>query len=62
VVILVMAVTQMQEKNYNGLSTDDKPTVGVYTGDNFFEVDSSKQYKFNGTTWVEWIQRVTVVS
>jgi hypothetical protein len=58
-----VAVVQYPDyRKYRGLSTDDKPTTNVRIGDEFEEIDTSKLLKFNGTTWVEWIQRVTVVT
>jgi hypothetical protein len=58
-----MSIVQYSDyRTYCGLSTDTKPTTGVRIGDKFEELDTSKLFKFNGTEWVEWIQRVTVVT
>ena len=53
----------MVERNYvngkynefAGLSTDDKPTVGVGTGSIFVEVDTGKVFFYNEASeaWVE---------
>lgn len=51
-----MVERTFSRERYNefaGLSTDEKPTVGVGTGSLFFEVDTKKIYAFNGTSWVE---------
>lgn len=40
---------------YMGLSTDSKPTTGVFNGSTFFEMDTAKAFVFDaGTmTWIE---------
>ena len=39
-------------QNFVGLSTDIKPSK-AYVGDVFFESDTGKIYKYNGTNWLE---------
>ena len=40
---------------YDGLSTDTKPTEGVRNGSTFREMDTKKTYKFNeeSSQWIE---------
>lgn len=40
--------------NYRGLSTDTKPTDGVYNGSSFTEMDTGAVYYYdaNGEEWV----------
>ena len=45
-------------KRYNeycGLSTDDKTTISAYNGDEFYEINTGKYYKYNqvSSEWVE---------
>lgn len=40
-------------KDYQGLSTETKPTSGVRAGSTFLELDTSKVSVYNGTTWYE---------
>ena len=51
-----MAVTTVNEwtYQYNGLSTDEKPTIGVGNGSRFREMDTNKLYAFDGAsqTWI----------
>lgn len=39
-------------KTLYGLSTDTKPTSGMVKGNTYFEINTSKVYMWNGTTWV----------
>lgn len=41
---------------YCGLSTDDKATIKAGNGDEFYEIDTGKIYKFNGTSG-EWVEQ-----
>lgn len=41
---------------YDGLSTDDKTTIDAYNGDKFYEIDTSKTYRYNETS-KEWIEQ-----
>lgn len=41
---------------YNGLSTDDKVTIKAYNADKFYEIDTGKTYRYNGTS-NEWIEQ-----
>lgn len=61
---MVTSVTNVQEtknghdyvyREYVGLSTDAKPTTGVFNGSTFFEMNTGKVFMFNATslTWVE---------
>lgn len=47
--------TREKYNEFAGLSTDDKPTVGVGTGSVFIEVDTGKVFLFNEASgsWVE---------
>lgn len=40
---------------YTGLSTDDKSAIKAYNGDEFYEIDTAKTYKYDedGAKWVE---------
>lgn len=40
---------------YRGLSTDAKPTLDVFNGSSFYEMDTSKIYMFDATDgqWIE---------
>lgn len=40
-----------REYYYSGLSTDTKPTRSILTGTMFLELDTGKEYEFNGTSW-----------
>lgn len=42
-------------REYNGLSTDPKPTEGVKNADIFYEMDTKKVYLFDedGQQWLE---------
>ena len=42
-------------REYSGLSTDTKPTTGVFNGSTFIEMDTSKVFIFNAAaeTWIE---------
>lgn len=48
---------------YCGLSTDDKTTINAENGDEFYEIDTGKIYKFNATSgeWVEQPDDTTAV-
>jgi len=59
---MVTSVTNVQKtKNghdytyyeFTGLSTDTKPTTGVFNGSTFIEMDTSKVFMFDGTT-MQW--------
>lgn len=41
-------------QDINGLSTDEKPTIGIATGSSFFEVDTGDVYFFDedSGTWI----------
>lgn len=41
------------EREYRGLSTDNKPTETVAPNSLFFELDTGKFYYFDGTEWKE---------
>lgn len=41
---------------YCGLSTDDKATIKAKNGDEFYEIDTSKIYKYNETN-DEWVMQ-----
>lgn len=41
------------DTNYQGLSTDEKPTEGVPVNSMFLEFDTKKFYYFNGFEWYE---------
>lgn len=41
---------------YCGLSTDDKSTIRAVNGDEFYEMDTKKVYKFNASS-AEWIEQ-----
>jgi len=45
--------------SFIGLSTDIKPTTGIPKGSSFTEIDTSKIYHFDGSSWVEFNYRVT---
>lgn len=51
-----MAIVNIGKNEYSqylvGLSTDTKPTKS-YVGDIFYELDTGKKFRFNGTNWVE---------
>lgn len=50
-----MAVVKITTiSNYIGYSTDTKPADAI-AGSKFFELDTSKEYKFDGSNWVEWV-------
>lgn len=48
---------------YNGLSTDDKTVIDAHNGDEFYEIDTGKTYKYNetGGEWVEQPDLTTAV-
>ena len=48
-----MTVVKMQDGNYIGLSTDDKPTADVPPGVTFTEHDNDRHWIFDGTSWRE---------
>ncbi len=37
--------------SYQGTSTDDKPTIGVVTGSQYRELDTSRQFQYDGGIW-----------
>ena len=43
-------------QQYDGLSTDPKPTTNIPNGSRFLEVDTGKVYMFDQTnlTWLEY--------
>lgn len=47
--------TNERYSEYCGLSTDNKTTIEAYNGDEFYEINSGKLYKYNAdaATWVE---------
>lgn len=48
-------------KRYNeycGLSTDDKATISAYNGDEFYEINTGKYYKYNQVS-NEWVEQPT---
>ena len=50
-------IKQRSHKRYSeycGLSTDDKATIKAKNGDEFYEIDTSKIYKYNETN-DEWV-------
>ena len=49
-----MAVKPMNMADkFSGLSTDTKPTSGIYQGSTFIEIDTGDVYMFDGTQWVK---------
>lgn len=40
---------------YSGLSTDSKPTTGVFNGSTFLEMDTSEVYVFDAST-MAWLK------
>lgn len=40
---------------YSGLSTDSKPTTGVFNGSTFLEMDTGRVFVFDATT-LNWIE------
>jgi hypothetical protein len=38
-------------KDFIGLSTDVKPTQGVFTGSTFYETDTKDYYLWDGANW-----------
>ena len=38
-------------KEFEGVSTDDKPTEGVGVNSKFYELDTNAVYYFTGETW-----------
>ena len=57
-----MAVTKLLIKQYEGLSTDDKPT-GVIAGTTFRETDTRATYiTYDGTNWIVADKRVRIVN
>ena len=40
-----------QYREFEGLSTDDKPTEDISVNSKFYELDTNDVYYFNGTTW-----------
>ena len=48
-------------KRYNeycGLSTDEKTTISAYNGDEFYEINTGKYYKYNQVS-NEWVEQPT---
>lgn len=41
--------------DYSGLSSDSKPTTGVFNGSTFLEMDTGKVFVFDATT-LSWIE------
>jgi hypothetical protein len=43
-------------QQYEGLSTDTKPTTGIPNGARFFEMDTAKTFMFDAdsSTWLEY--------
>lgn len=61
---MVTSVTNVQKtvnghdyvyREYTGLSTDSKPTTGVFNGSTFVEMDTSKIFVFNAED-MEWLE------
>ena len=49
-----MTVKLLDEiKNFQGLSTDTKPTVGVCVGSRLIELDTRKKFRYDGAEWHE---------
>ncbi len=48
-----MTVVKMQNGDYIGLSTDDKPTSDVPPGTKFTEHDNDRLWLYDGTSWRE---------
>lgn len=48
---------------YTGLSTDDKSTIDAYNADEFYEIDTGKTYKYNGSSneWIEQPEDTTAI-
>lgn len=42
-------------QEFTGLSTDSKPTTGVFNGSTFFEMDTKKAFMFDATN-MQWRQ------
>lgn len=40
-------------KEFEGLSTDDKPTEGVGVNSKFYELDTNNVYYFTGEAWAK---------
>ena len=38
---------------FEGLSTDNKPTEGVAVNSKFYELDTGDTYYFNGSAWAK---------
>jgi hypothetical protein len=55
-VALITAITNMYNRDTSRtlylLSTDIKPTSNNTKGDKIFEIDTSKVYMWNGSSWV----------
>ena len=57
-----MAVTQLRNTHYEGLSTDAKPT-GVIGGSTFIETDTRALFiSYDGTEWVVADERVRLTN
>ncbi len=47
-----MAVETYTKELYRGLSTDEKPTTGVFLDSDFLETNTGKRFRWNGTIWI----------
>ena len=50
----MISVLNGLETNYIGLSTDTKPTEGLFNGDSFYEMDTGSTYYYDqeNSQWV----------
>jgi hypothetical protein len=48
------------KERLDGFSTETKPT-NIVTGAIFYEIDSATEYKFDGTNWLPYTKKVSVV-
>lgn len=51
-----MAIARLPNGAFDlyGLSSDTKPTQGIVYGQRFLEIDTSKVFITDGSTWTEW--------
>jgi hypothetical protein len=48
-------------QRWNGLSSDDKPSVGVREGSTFHAIDTGEEFIFHNNMWEQDLRRINAI-